>query len=259
MVNLKKYNALLRYFVLILTVFSLLSCAEKKLYLSKIEGKQLPISETLSQTNSIENFIEPYRKHIDKDLNTVLAFAPENIDKKGEWQTKIGNLQSTITLAAATKMFQLRENKNVDICLLNNGGIRAIINKGNITTRTAFELMPFENNLVVVSLKGENILEMVNYIIKERKPHPLAGLTFTIDKSSAPKNILIQNEPLNLQKIYYVATNDYLYNGGDNMNFFKKGIQLYDLDYKIRNIWVDYFKEIDTIPIVSDIRITKEN
>ncbi len=258
MVNLKKYNALLRYFVLILTVFFLVSCAEKKLHLTKIEGKQLPISETLSATKSIENFIEPYRKHIDKDLNTVLAFAPENIDKKGEWQTKIGNLQSTITLAAATKMFQLRENKNVDVCLLNNGGIRAIINKGNVTTRTAFELMPFENSLVVVSLKGEDILEMVNYIIKEKKPHPLAGLTFTIDKNNVPKNILIQNKPLNLQTIYSLATNDYLYNGGDNMNFFKKCIQLYDLDYKIRNIWVDYFKEVESISVLTDLRIVKE-
>ena len=259
MVNLKKYNALLRYFVLILTVFFFLSCAEKKLHLNKIEGKQIPITEALSQIDSIDQFIAPYRKHIDEDLNTVLAFAPENIDKKGVWQTKIGNLQSTITLAAADKVFKLRENKNVTICILNNGGIRAIINKGNVTTRTAFELMPFENNLVVVALKGEQILEMVNYIIKEKKPHPLAGMTFTIDKNDVAKNILVQNQPLDLQKTYNVATNDYLFNGGDNMNFFKKFVQMYDLNYKVRNVWIDYFKEIETIPVVTDIRIVKEN
>lgn len=259
MVNLKKYNALLRYFVLILTVFFFLSCAEKKLHLNKIEGKQIPITEALSQIDSIDQFIAPYRKHIDEDLNTVLAFAPENIDKKGVWQTKIGNLQSTITLAAADKVFKLRENKNVTICILNNGGIRAIINKGNVTTRTAFELMPFENNLVVVALKGEQILEMVNYIIKEKKPHPLAGMTFTIDKNDVAKNILVQNQPLDLQKTYNVATNDYLFNGGDNMNFFKKFVQMYDLNYKVRNVWIDYFKEVDTIPVVTDIRIVKEN
>lgn len=259
MVNLKKYNPLLRYFVLILTVFTVGSCAEKKMYVNKVEGKQIPVTEALSKTNSIEEFIAPYRKHIDEDLNTVLAYAPENIDKKGMWQTKIGNLQSTVTLASANKVFYLRENKKVDICLLNNGGIRAIINKGNVTTRTAFELMPFENNLVVVSLKGEQILEMVNYIIKEKKPHPLAGLTFTIDKNDLAKNILVQKQPLDLQKMYYVATNDYLYHGGDNMNFFKKAIEMYDLDYKVRNVWVDYFKEVDTIPVLTDIRITKEN
>jgi len=259
MVNLKKYNALLRYFVLILTVFSIVSCAEKKQYVNKIEGKQIPITEALAETNSIEQFIAPYRKHIDEDLNTVLAYAPENIDKKGGWQTTIGNLQSTITLAAAQKIFSKREHEKVSICLLNNGGIREIINKGNITTRTAFELMPFENNLVVVALKGEQILEMVKYIIKEKKPHPLAGMTFTIDKNDVAQTILIENQPLDLQKTYFVATNDYLFNGGDNMNFFKKGLKMYDLDYKLRNIWIDYFKEVDTIPTLTDIRIGKEN
>jgi 2',3'-cyclic-nucleotide 2'-phosphodiesterase (5'-nucleotidase family) len=224
-----------------------------------VEGKQVPVTEMLPQTNSIEQFIAPFRNRIDEDLNAVLAYAPENVDKKGAWQTTIGNLQSTITLASATKIFNLRENKNVDICLLNNGGIRSIVNKGNVTTRTAFELMPFENNLVVASLKGEQILELINYFIKEKKPHPLAGLTFTIDKNDVAKNILVQNQPLDVQKIYYVATNDYLYNGGDSMNFFKKSVNMYDLDYKLRNIWIDYFKEVDTIPTLTDIRINKEN
>jgi 2',3'-cyclic-nucleotide 2'-phosphodiesterase (5'-nucleotidase family) len=259
MVNLKKYPVLTRYFVLILTVFSFLSCAEKKLHLVRIEGKQVPITEMLSQTNSIEQFIAPFRNRIDEDLNAVLAYAPKNVDKKGAWQTTIGNLQSTITLVSANKIFNLRENKNVDICLLNNGGIRSIVNKGNVTTRTAFELMPFENNLVVASLKGEQILELINYFIKEKKPHPLAGLTFTIDKNDAAKNILVQNQPLDLQKIYYVATNDYLYNGGDSMNFFKKSVEMYDLDYKLRNVWIDYFKKVDTITTLTDIRINKEN
>ena len=58
--------------------------------------------------------------------------------------------------------------------------------------------------------------------------------------------------------IYYVATNDYLSNGGDNMNFFKKGIQTFDLDYKLRNILIDYFKEVDTITAKNDIRVSVE-
>ncbi len=259
MVNLKKYSTKWWLFVLILTVFSFNSCGTKKYAVTKVEGRQIPVTEALSQTPYIEDFITPYRNHINNDLNTVLAYAPENIDKIGKWQTKIGNLQSTVTLESANKIFNQRENKNIDICLLNSGGIRAIINKGNVTTRTAFELMPFENNLVVAALKGEQILEMIQYIIKEKKPHPLAGLTFTIDKNDLPQNILVQKEPLDLLKIYYVATNDYLYNGGDSMSFFKKAQKMYNLDYKLRNVWIDYFKEVDTIPVLTDIRIVKEN
>jgi 2',3'-cyclic-nucleotide 2'-phosphodiesterase (5'-nucleotidase family) len=118
--------------------------------------------------------------------------------------------------------------------------------------------MPFENSLVVVALKGEQIFEIVSYFITEKKPHPLSGITFTIDKKNQANNILIQGKAIEKDKIYYVATNDYLSNGGDNMNFFKKGIATYDLDYKLRNILIDYFKETDTIKSIQDNRIIVE-
>jgi 2',3'-cyclic-nucleotide 2'-phosphodiesterase (5'-nucleotidase family) len=163
-----------------------------------------------------------------------------------------------VTLLRGNIVFQAREKKKIDICILNSGGIRSILPKGNVTARTAFEIMPFENSLVVIALKGEQILEMVTFFIAEKKPHPLAGITFTIDANNNPKNIMVQGNPLDANTTYYVGTNDYLANGGDNMNFFKKGIQKFDLEYKLRNILIDYFKEVDTIPVIDDVRITEE-
>jgi hypothetical protein len=63
---------------------------------------------------------------------------------------------------------------------------------------------------------------------------------------------------LDKNKIYYVVTSDYLVNGGDNMLFFKKSVEKYDLDYKLRNIIIDYFKENKVIKANKDIRISKE-
>lgn len=254
MVKLKKYLRPKNHFILILTFIALYSCAEKKYFVTKVEGNQISINQSIQGSNDYESFIQPYKNNIDKDLSSVLAYAPYNLDKSGMYQSLIGNLQSDITLKAAQKIFNLRTQKNVDICLLNNGGIRSTISKGNITTRTGFELMPFENNLVVVALKGDAILELVEYFIREKKPHPLAGLTFEI-KDNQPENILVQNQKLDINKTYYVATNDYLYNGGDRMDFFKKSTELHDLDYKIRNVWIDYFKEADTIPMINNVRI----
>jgi 2',3'-cyclic-nucleotide 2'-phosphodiesterase (5'-nucleotidase family) len=117
--------------------------------------------------------------------------------------------------------------------------------------------MPFENKAVVVALKTEQILELINYFILGKKAHPLAGMTFTISNNVA-KNIMIQGKPIENDKIYYVITSDYLSNGGDKMDFFKKGIATYDLDYKLRNILIDYFKETKIIPIINDIRISIE-
>ena len=258
MVKLKNYNVVLKHFVLFLTFLFVVSCSQQKYYITKIEGKEIGITDKHSEVAQIENFIKPYRDNIDKDLSAVLTNAPQTLDKNGEWQTPIGNFLADITFEKSNIVFQSREKKPIDICLLNHGGIRSIIPKGDVTARTAYEIMPFENSAIVIALKGEQILEMVNYIICEKKPHPLAGMTFTIDKNNAPKAILVQGKPLQNERVYYVVTSDYLSNGGDNMTFFKKGVVKFDLDYKLRNIIIDYFKENKTIVAKSDSRITKE-
>ena len=259
MVKLKKYNGFLKLFVIFLTLFFLFSCSPKNYNVTKIEAKQLSISEKNAETQEIENFIKPFREHINKDLDHVLAYCPETLDKStGKWQTTIGNLLADVCLEKGNQVFKTREKKDIDLCFLNHGGIRAILPQGNVTTRTAFEIMPFENNLVVLALKGEQILEMTAYIIKEKKAHPLSGMTFTIAKDNTAQNILIKGKPLDKTQTYYVATNDYLANGGDNMNFFLKSLQKFDLDYKLRNVLIDYFKEVDTIRVPKDIRISEE-
>jgi len=188
-VNLKNYNVVLKHFVLFLTFLFVVSCGQQKYYVTKVEGKEIGITDKNTEVANIENFIKPYRENIDKDLNAVLSNAPQTLDKSGEWQTPMGNFLADITLEKSNVVFQSREKKSIDICMMNHGGIRSIIPKGNVTARTAFEIMPFENSAYVVALKGEQILEMINYIITEKKPHPLAGLTFTIDKNSTRKTI----------------------------------------------------------------------
>ena len=259
MVNLKNNNGVLKLFVIFLTLFLIASCSKQNYQVSKIEGKRITITDKEKQDSQIENYIKPYREHINQDLDSVLAYCPVTLDKSsGKWQTTIGNLMADVTLQRGNTVFMAREKKNIDLCILNHGGIRSILPKGNVTSRTAFEIMPFENSLVVIALKGEQILELVDYFIATKKPHPLSGITFTIGKDNVAKNILVQGKPVEKETIYYVATNDYLSNGGDNMEFFKKGTQKFDLDYKLRNILIDYFKEVDTIPVINDVRISVE-
>ena len=257
MVKLKKYTIRITHFVLFLTFASLASCS-KQHTVSSINGKELRITDAAGENDKIAKFITPYREHINKELSTVLAYAPQTIDKNGQWQSPMGNLFADAVIKKTDPVFYSRENKHIDICMLNHGGIRAIIPQGNVTTKTAFEIMPFENAAVVVELKGEQILEMAEYIIAEKKPHPLTGMTFTIDKNNKPSKLMIQGKPFDLEKSYYVVTNDYLYNGGDNMVFFKKGTRVFDLDYKLRNVLIDYFRDIDTVPLITDKRITTE-
>ncbi len=255
MVNLKKYNVVTTQFVLFLTFIFVVSCGPKQYHVTKVEGKEINIDASAGEVPTILEFITPYREHIDADLNTVLAFAPQTFDKSGQWQTSIGNIMADESLKRSNYIFKLRENKDIDICLLNIGGVRSIIPKGDVTTRTAFEIMPFENSLVVAELKGAQIMEMIQYIIAEKKAHPLSGLTFEIAKDGTPTTISVQRKPFDISKTYEVVTSDYLINGGDRMDFFKKAVRLTDIDYKLRNVLIDYFKEVDTIVPDNSVRI----
>jgi 2',3'-cyclic-nucleotide 2'-phosphodiesterase (5'-nucleotidase family) len=260
MVKVKKLELCLYYFVILLTL-SLFSSCSPKTY-KKIDTKSflLNINDSITANNNLENFIFPYRNYITNDLDSILAYNPITQDKsKGKWESNIGNLLANATLNLSNPVFKSRENKQIDFCMLNHGGIRSIIPAGNVTTRTAFEIMPFENSVMIIGLTGLEVRELAVYILKEKKPHPLANIAiYTNSDFTEVKKIEIDNSEIVDNKIYYVATSDYLANGGDNMTFFKKSTIKYDLDYKLRNLFIDYFKSVDEIPNITTKHIITE-
>ncbi|RIA10014.1 5'-nucleotidase-like protein [Flavobacteriaceae bacterium MAR_2010_72] len=234
-------------------VLALVACKQES-HLYKIEGQQLLISDSLGSNQEIEAFIKPYREHVFKDLDSVLSYAVDTYTKtNGEFNTAIGNLMADAVYEESNPIFNKRTGKNIDMVLLNHGGIRSIISKGNVTTKTAFEIMPFENSVVVVALKGTQVNALVNYLAKAKRAHPIVGLQLVLDKTYNVKSALVRGKPIESETVYYVATNDYLYNGGDHMDFFKTNDSLYVLDYKIRKVLIDYFIKKDTLnPVIDD-------
>lgn len=243
---------------IILSLICLFFSCKQEYHLNKIEGKQIPVSDSIALNTEIDKFIKPFRDNLEKDMSKVLSYSPKTYHKKdGDFNTAIGNLMAHIVLEESNPIFKQRTGKNIDMVLLNHGGIRAPINKGNITTETAFQVMPFENSIVVVALKGQQIDSLVHYLSKAKKAHPIEGLNLTIDKDYNVIKVLINNQNIDKNKTYFVATNDYLYNGGDNMSFFKTNDTVCSLDYKIRNAMIDYFKKVDTINPTTDNRFTQ--
>lgn len=260
MVKVVKNNTSIIYFVFLLTFSTLIGCSASKNNITKIKGSKVNINNQFTEDKDIETFILPYRNHVNQDLDSVLAYNPVTQDKSiGKWETNIGNFFAQTTFLLAEPIFEKRENKKLDGCMLNHGGIRSIIPKGNVTSRTAYEIMPFENSVVVIGLTGKEIEDLANYYLSEKKPHPLYGITIYTNKNTDTiKKVEINNEEISPSKIYYIATSDYLANGGDSMNFFKNSTIKYDLEYKLRNLFIDYFKSIDTLPNITTKHIITE-
>ena len=107
--------------------------------------------------------------------------------------------------------------------------------------------MPFDNEMVVAALNQTQMSALVNYLIEGKTAHPFDGIKILIPQNGSPQ-VKMQS-----QETYNVLTSDYLYNGGDNMSFFKD-TPMVKIDYKIRNAMIDYFKKVDTLRFERDDR-----
>ena len=248
----------LKLFVVSITVWGVSACRQQESHLSEIATSQIRIDSTLGEVDSLEAYIAPYREHVNEVLNAPLCYAPETLSKTdGTRNSSMGNLMADILLKQADKVLRMRENIPVDMAVMNHGGIRTAISKGAVSERTAYEVMPFENGLVVAAMKGQAVEDMVGFLIQAEVPHPISGMKISLDPEGTLKSLRIQGKPLDPGKLYYVATSDYLVGGGDGMTFFQQHEALYKTDYKIRNALVDYFKEVDTLRSGVDDRFTQ--
>jgi len=231
------------------------SCKEKPAVRNKTQVTKITISDSITPVDSISTFIAPYRERVNTVLDLPLAYAPAVISKSdGTLNTSAGNLLADIILHKGNPIFNARTGKQIDVALINHGGIRAIISKGNVTARTAYEVMPFENTIQIASLKGTAIRSLISYLIAADQPHGIAGMQITLDPDKKLNAVNINGKPFDEDRIYYVATSNYLLNGGDNMGFFSESLEIHETEYLIRNAIIDHFKAVDTIHAKVDDR-----
>ena len=191
-------------------------------------------------------------------MNTPISYSPDNYKKNDEeLNSTLSNMFADATYEMSNPVFNKMSGKNIDIVLLNNGGIRSIISKGNISEKTAFELMPFENSIIVLELSGLSIIKMIDYLRKVKLQHPISGLQITLNNDYSVNEVKINGVSIENEKKYYVATTDYLLEGGDKMYFLAETTKTTDINYKMRDILIDYFKKYDTLKLKSDNRFIR--
>ena len=222
-------------------------------------GYNIEINQQVLSDSSIVKYYLPFKKNLEESLmNTPISYSPETYKKNdGELNSTLSNMFADATYEMSNPVFNKMSGENIDIVLLNNGGIRSIISKGNISEKTAFELMPFENSIVVLELSGFSIIKMIDYLRKVKLQHPISGLQITLNNDYSVNEVKINGVSIENEKKYYVATTDYLLEGGDKMYFLAETTKTTGINYKMRDILIDYFKKYDTIKLKSDNRFIR--
>lgn len=251
--NILKYNwqPYFFYFAFAKAILILTSCSNNTVSLEKITGSKIAIDTTITGDSEIQEMIEPYKSRVEAEMNEPLCYNPKSMHKNDTpLNTAIGNMMADIVMEQGNPIFKSRTGNDIDVVLLNHGGIRAPMNKGTVTTRTAYQIMPFENEIVVATLNKSQLEQLIEYLTSRERAHPFSGMKIKLQKDQKPEVEIADKD------VYYVATSDYLHNNGDNMRFFKD-TPATSLNYKVRNAMIDYFKKVDTLNFKADNRFTR--
>ena len=201
----------------LLMVSVLLSCSIS--HISSYEGNNYEVSDTSFATTDLDSIIFPYKLEMESKMDKVIGYSTYDLVKY-EPESPLGDFVADVVF---DQVFSHIDSSVLSVqntmCLLNFGGLRAPINKGDITIGNIYELMPFDNEIVIVKLNGNQVQQMLSYI-REKNGQPVANVL--IEFSSLHNYLRVGGRSYTNDQDLYIITSDYLAKGGDKMTFFKE-------------------------------------
>lgn len=169
-------------------------------------------------------------------MNRILAQSAQAMEK-GQPESRLGNFVADLCFEQVAG----GDHFKADFCVLNNGGLRSSLPEGAIRLRNVFELMPFDNTLVILDLDGATTVKLLNYIAKLGGV-PVANLRMSI-MGDVPRDVFIGGRPFDEKNHYRVLTSDYLAGGGDSMEFFKEAGTVVSTGIPVRDAIISFIEE----------------
>ena len=200
------------------------------------------------QDSSYIAYLAPTKAALEAEMNIRIGYAPERM-WVGEPECPMLNWATDALWEAAKKVYP----GQVDIAVANMGGMRCVWDAGPVTKRSVFELMPFDNELVVLTLKGEDILALCESFVRYGG-QGVAGMRVTaVDGTLA--EVTIAGQAVDPQASYTVATSDYLSGGADHMDALTHYTECWKSDLLIRDLYLEAVQQQATIRAVVDGRM----
>lgn len=180
----------------------------------------------------IEAIISPYRQKADSVGAVKIGRAAIDFPQDSQ---QLLNLLSDFVASRGEEI----SGANIDIAIMNKGGIRNGLSKGSITKGDIMTMLPFDNKIVVLELKGKDLLENIEIMCSQNGQGVSSGVYISYGADLKPISATIDGKPVEPDRIYRVATISYLANGGDYMKPLTRGHILAQSDSVIFNDIID--------------------
>jgi 5'-nucleotidase/UDP-sugar diphosphatase len=207
--------------------------------------------------------LEPYVKKAHESLKETVGKAADTFifgKRLTRYQeTAIGNL---VTDANAW-YFRTIYGQHIDFAFHNGGNIRAELPAGSITREQILTILPFDNYLYIVSLKGSEIIELFDFIASIPQgaggfPQFSADVRYTLDaEGRAIRDLTIGGAPVDPDRTYRFCTNDYILGGGDGYTVMQKARDPFNTSLLLSFVVIEYIKsQSGPISPMTDGRLT---
>ena len=208
-----------------------------------------PVHVTGCTTEAIPVDLAPVKADLEREMNVQIGYAAQDM-WVGEPECPMLNWASDALWEAAKRAYP----GHVDIAIVNMGGMRCSWQAGPITRGCVFELMPFDNRLVVLTLQGKEIIELCESFARYGGQGVAGMRVKTVDGQLA--DVTIGGKDVHPTALYTVATSDYLSGGADHMEALTKYVDYWKSDLLIRDLYLEAVREQDTIRAAVDGRMT---
>jgi 2',3'-cyclic-nucleotide 2'-phosphodiesterase (5'-nucleotidase family) len=203
----------------LLTTLALSTACQRSAYVAKPQLAPVtaqPVTQTLPDDATALATIAPYQQRVTDQMAMVLGTAPVAITKNSG-ESPLANFVADLQRTRASREM----GTPIDLGVMTNGGLRAPLPAGPITMGSVFELMPFENELVVLDASGEVVQQLFDYAARVKMA--VSGATYTATPDGKATAILINGQLFNpaQDRMYTIAISDYLAGGGDQLTFLK--------------------------------------
>ena len=171
------------------------------------------------------------------ELKKVVAHCPEGMTRRGA-NCELSNLLADRLMIEVEKA----TGRKVDVGILNNGGIRVDMPKGDVLMDDIVSMLPFKNNICYVALKGKDLIYLFEGMA-QGKMQAFGGAKVVINDKKL-ETFLVGGKPVDPNKIYGVATIDFLIDGGDRINVGRNAKELIITNTVICDAFLPYLKEL---------------
>jgi 2',3'-cyclic-nucleotide 2'-phosphodiesterase/3'-nucleotidase/5'-nucleotidase len=183
------------------------------------EDVRMVTTDSITADPAIESMLRGATQSVASLVARSIATVAEDMPRRGD-QYALGNLIADAQRAATRS----------DVAVMNNGGIRSDLRAGPVSYGTLFELQPFGNLLVRVTVRGKDLRAYIESFVAHGAPRVhVSGVVARYDLARAVGSrivsVTVGGAPLDDAREYTVAYTDFMATGGDGLGLASAAIK----------------------------------